>query len=364
MARTKKLLQDYRAQKVSLVEQGAEGKLAELEPLLEGAEVKMKLYEASVQEWEWKSSRAKLKQSDFRQAQKEKEDKQKGCYQGFKLPLTCKSIEDLDALLPHFTMDLEMAADLTMGEAETKVELSKGDTLIKEGRFAHLRKSEFTKKVLEEYGRAPEPETPEEPLPAAEEEPEPDPPFPLCLSFSRGFSRTIPITSVADVLIKDVGGLRKQDGRWPLVIDPSGRTSTFVQYTGAAVFQQTELAEMDPLRLKKALLRGLVHGGCLLIDLGDFAFESDVIEEPWSRVEKGLFKKLVDRSVLFSYLLPRRFRTLLTKDVQDEFMEDIFLDEAIHKFVLGFVTSSRDPNFAFAKQFYTISIKQKDDEDA
>lgn len=32
----------------------------------------MKLFEASVQEWEWKSSRARLKMSDLEQAKKER----------------------------------------------------------------------------------------------------------------------------------------------------------------------------------------------------------------------------------------------------------------------------------------------------
>ena len=39
-------------------------------------------------------------------------------------------------------------------------------------------------------------------------------------------------------MLKDVGGLRAEDGRWPFVIDPSGRTSTFIKYSGAAVAKQ------------------------------------------------------------------------------------------------------------------------------
>lgn len=66
------------------------------------------------------------------------------------------------------------------------------------------------------------------------------------------------ILHLEDVLLKDIGGLRallvskfrhpnvyilevlkispvRKDGRWPFVVDPSGRTSTFIKYTGAAV---------------------------------------------------------------------------------------------------------------------------------
>ena len=38
----------------------------------------MKMFEATVAEWEWKISRAQLKQADFKQALKEKADKEKG----------------------------------------------------------------------------------------------------------------------------------------------------------------------------------------------------------------------------------------------------------------------------------------------
>lgn len=365
LARTKKLLRDYRAQKISWAEQGMADKIAELEPLLEGAEAQMKLYEAVVQEWEWKISRAQLKQNDFKQAQKDNDDKKKGTVQGFTLQIELRSAEERDTLLSHLTAEVDVSENF---EWEGGLELTKGDTLVKDGPFSHLRQSEFKKKALSDYGMAP-PTTPEEADAEESTEKEADegkktkediPPFPLRLTFTRGFSRTIGIKSVADVLMKDVGGLRAADGRWPLVIDPSGRTSTFIQYTGAAVFSQVELNDMDPTRVKKALLKGLLNGGCLFIDLGDFNYDSDVIEETWSKLEKGLFKKLVDRSVMYSYLLPRRFRSLITKDVQSDFVEGAFMDSNIHKFVLGFVTSVRNPDFGFAKQFYTVSVRQDD----
>merc|ERR1740121_1521586 len=164
--------------------------------------------------------------------------------------------------------------------------------------------------------------------------------------------------------MKDIGDLRKADGRWPLVIDPSGMTSTFITYTGATVLQMAELQGMDPMRLRRALLNSLMHGGCLLIDLGAFEFPTDVIEEPFSQVEKGLFKKLSDRSVLYSYLLPRRFKSLITKEIEADFHEFAYMDDNIQKFVFGFVTSVRNPDFDFAKQFYTISVRTPDDDDS
>lgn len=356
LARARKLLVDYRQQKVSFAEQGLQDKLQELEPLLEAAEGQVKLFEAAVRDWEWKVSRAKLKRSDWEQQEREKAAKKAGKAQGFRLQLEVAAKADLDQLLARLNDELEVKEDVEIGD--DKLELRKGDSLIPEGPFAHLHKSEFNKKALSRYGQ--EPEQAEADEPAAQDE---TPPFPITLAFSRGFNRTINIRGIADVLLKDVGGLRQADGRWPLVIDPSGRTSTFVRYTGAVVFEQTELKEMDPQRLRRALLKGLLHGGCVFVDLGPFEFDVDAVEEPWNALERGLFTKLVDRSALYSYLLPRRFRSLITKDVAADFQEGAFVDENISKFVFGFVTKSRDPRWSFAKQFYSVNVKGADDEE-
>ena len=40
----------------------------------------------------------------------------------------------------------------------------------------------------------------------------------------------IPLKVLADVLFKDIGGNRKKDGRWPMIIDPSKRATMFVRY--------------------------------------------------------------------------------------------------------------------------------------
>lgn len=366
LARTRKLLSDYRLQKVSLVEVGEIAKLAELEPLLEGAEIKMKMFESSVQEWNWKVSRAKLKLTDFQQAEKQKVEKKAGKVQGFRLEVKCEAMEDLDKILPHLTNELEVKDGFT---TESGLELAKGDMVIKEAPFLHLTKREFTKKMLEQYGReldapvaeAAEGEAAKEDEPTVAEEKEP--PFPMSLFFARGFNRIIDFKQLSEVLLKDVGDMRKSDGRWPLIIDPSGRSSKAIKYLECTVFPMTELVTLDPLRLRRALLKQMMHGGAVIVDLDNFDFPIDVIEDQFNKVERGLFSKLSDRSVLYSYLLQRRFKSLITKDLQQEFQECLFLDDALQNFVLGLITSIRNPDFEFAKQFFTISVKRSGDDD-
>merc|ERR1711933_633308 len=102
-----------------------------------------------------------------------------------------------------------------------------------------------------------------------------------------------------------------------------------------------DLQEMDKekVRLRSALLKAMLHGTALIIDLGGFDSPPDVLAEHFNDLEKGLFAKLLDRSVLYSYLLPRRFKSLINKDVSKDFDISQFLDDAIKKFVFAFVTS-------------------------
>ncbi|CAL1131784.1 unnamed protein product, partial [Cladocopium goreaui] len=295
--RAKKLLADYRQQKVFFAEQGQAEKIAELEPLIEGAEASVRLYESSVQEWDWKASRARLKMNDLEEAKKEKEAKAAGKFRGFRVEILCNALEDLDLLLPRLGKTLEVVEDFTWNELELVV----GDAMIREGAFSHLKPSDFNKDFLQTYGRLP-------PEPEAEGSEG---------SLEISFNRVIPIKAIADVLLKDVGGLRAKDGRWPFVVDPSGRTSTFIKYTGAAVYTIVELQDMDSMRLRRAFLNSLLNGGVILIDLGGFDMKIDVVADKFNDLEKGLFAKLLDRSVLF---------------------------------VFGFVTSFRDPDLDFAKQ--------------
>merc|ERR1712139_208488 len=110
------------------------------------------------------------------------------------------------------------------------------------------------------------------------EDPEDAPsPWPIVVNFNHGFDTTIQIPALADTLLKDVGDKRKNDGRWPLVIDPSGKTSIFLTYQSAFVFTALELKDSitNPelaARIRHALLKALMHGGAFIINLQDFDF--------------------------------------------------------------------------------------------
>ena len=49
---------------------------------------------------------------------------------------------------------------------------------------------------------------------------------------------------------------------------------------------------------KPGLRNSLLNGGVILIDLGGFDMKIDVVADKFNDLEKGLFAKLLDRSVL------------------------------------------------------------------
>lgn len=191
-----------------------------------------------------------------------------------------------------------------------------------------------------------------------------------------GLEQVIWLKDLSDVVVKDVGGKIKEDGRWPLVFDPSGKSVTFFEYSGAACYeadQLTLLANADEKfpegkeekrRLRVSLLKHLKHGGTLAISLGDDISKMDAVAEAFNEIEKGLFNTLTDRSVVYSYFLPRRFLHLVPLDLQNDYCEYMFMDDELSKFTLVFIVKAEEPLPEELEkdwnQYYSIKVKDPD----
>lgn len=181
------------------------------------------------------------------------------------------------------------------------------------------------------------------------------------------------LKDLSDVVVKDVGGKRRDDGRWPLIFDPSGKAEVFFNYCGAVVFRAEDLAcqmassdKAEQRLLLVALLKHLKYGGSVVISVGKDMEQFEIVEQAFNEIEKGFFNTLMDRSVLFSYLLPRRFDHLIPSDLKDEYSEFMFDDENISKFVLAFLVSGNEPEPEVMEKdchmYYTIKVQDPDAE--
>uniref|UniRef100_A0A2K6GNK9 IQ motif and ankyrin repeat containing 1 n=1 Tax=Propithecus coquereli TaxID=379532 RepID=A0A2K6GNK9_PROCO len=75
------------------------------------------------------------------------------------------------------------------------------------------------------------------------------------------------VTELHDVLMKDVGDRIRADGRWPLVIDPSGQAATFLRYQDTNYVDTVNPKHLRPERVRLALLGALRYGKPLVFDL-------------------------------------------------------------------------------------------------
>ncbi|XP_053786090.1 IQ motif and ankyrin repeat domain-containing protein 1 isoform X5 [Desmodus rotundus] len=68
---------------------------------------------------------------------------------------------------------------------------------------------------------------------------------------------TCQVTELHDVLMRDVGDRIRADGRWPLIIDPSGQAATFLRYQDTNYLDTVNPDHLQPERVRLALLGAL-----------------------------------------------------------------------------------------------------------
>ncbi|XP_039220583.1 IQ motif and ankyrin repeat domain-containing protein 1 isoform X6 [Crotalus tigris] len=71
------------------------------------------------------------------------------------------------------------------------------------------------------------------------------------------------VQELDDVLMKDVGGKMQADGRWPLVIDPSGQAAIFLRYRDTNYLNTATPADMAVEAIRLALLGSLRYRSLL-----------------------------------------------------------------------------------------------------
>jgi len=65
------------------------------------------------------------------------------------------------------------------------------------------------------------------------------------------------IKDLDDVLFRDVGGKIAADGRWPLLIDSTPQSSTFLRYRDTNFINALSPKRMEPDVIRLAILGGL-----------------------------------------------------------------------------------------------------------
>ncbi|XP_074059274.1 IQ motif and ankyrin repeat domain-containing protein 1 isoform X2 [Macrotis lagotis] len=106
-----------------------------------------------------------------------------------------------------------------------------------------------------------------------------------------------PVAELHDVLLKDVGDRLKTDGRWPLVIDPSGQASTFLRYQDTNYVDTLNPARMQPDSVRLALLGAIRFGKPLVFDMREIDM-FDMVKRQLESIQPGLSQELLSKELL------------------------------------------------------------------
>ncbi|KAM6171839.1 IQ motif and ankyrin repeat domain-containing protein 1 [Erethizon dorsatum] len=146
------------------------------------------------------------------------------------------------------------------------------------------------------------------------------------------------VTELHDVLIKDVGNRISADGRWPLVIDPSGQAATFLHYQDTNYMDTMNPEHLRPKTIRLALLGALRYGKPLVFDFREVDL-FPVVQRQLDAVQPGLAQALLSHGLLEQ----ERYLSLLRPTNGAEYDPAQFQEAFLEHFRLFFVTQVQWP---------------------
>nr|XP_015212678.1 PREDICTED: putative IQ motif and ankyrin repeat domain-containing protein LOC642574 homolog isoform X1 [Lepisosteus oculatus]XP_015212679.1 PREDICTED: putative IQ motif and ankyrin repeat domain-containing protein LOC642574 homolog isoform X1 [Lepisosteus oculatus] len=159
------------------------------------------------------------------------------------------------------------------------------------------------------------------------------------------------VRELDDVLLKDVGGRIQQDGRWPLLIDPSGQAATFLRYRDTNYLDALNPEHMQPEVLRVALLGAIRFGKPLVINMME-ADVSESVKNQMNQIQAGLMDQLMNKKLLQN----ERYLILVRPSDGPQYSKTEFSAARTEKFSFVLVTKLRSPPEALLTAFYPIDV--------
>ncbi|CAI5778714.1 IQ motif and ankyrin repeat domain-containing LOC642574 homolog [Podarcis lilfordi] len=159
------------------------------------------------------------------------------------------------------------------------------------------------------------------------------------------------VQELDDVLLKDVGGKIHADGRWPLVIDPSGQAAIFLRYRDTNFLNTVNPSDMAEETIRLALLGSLRYGKPLVFDMMEVNM-FDTVKKQLERLKPGLAEALLDKKILQN----ERYLSLRRPTDGPEYAETEFQAARIEKFKLFIVTKQQHPPEEMLQRLLPIQV--------
>ncbi|XP_001183758.2 putative IQ motif and ankyrin repeat domain-containing protein [Strongylocentrotus purpuratus] len=153
-----------------------------------------------------------------------------------------------------------------------------------------------------------------------------------------------------DVLLRDVGGKIKSDGRWPMLLDPSGRVSTFLRYQDTNFINALNPNHMEPEVIRSAVLGAVRYGKPFVLDF----LEVNMFETCVSRfdeVQPGLLEDILNKSILEK----EKYLYLVRESDGEEYNKNKFMQSRTQNFKM-FLVSKNELDDEIMDRFYVLRV--------
>lgn len=108
---------------------------------------------------------------------------------------------------------------------------------------------------------------------------------------------TLGAKQILPLLTKDPEGKLKSSKRWPYIVDTNGLIPRLLQYSDVNLLEVTSKDQMEPDRIRKALMGSLRHGKPIVFDMGDMDLFS-AINQFLDGIQSGLTTLVLTKKVL------------------------------------------------------------------
>ncbi|XP_002731762.2 IQ motif and ankyrin repeat domain-containing protein 1-like [Saccoglossus kowalevskii] len=159
------------------------------------------------------------------------------------------------------------------------------------------------------------------------------------------------IKELDEVLMRDVGAKIATDGRWPLIIDTSGRAVTFLRYRDTNYLNALNPKHMDIDTLRKALLGALRYGKPAVLDM----MEVDMFETVAMRMDeihKGLMELIMNKEIMKN----EKYLVLTRESDGDEYSKNKFNQARVDNFRFFIITKLKYPPNDLIEKTYPITV--------
>ncbi|KAG5451484.1 putative IQ motif and ankyrin repeat domain-containing protein LOC642574 [Clonorchis sinensis] len=157
-----------------------------------------------------------------------------------------------------------------------------------------------------------------------------------------------------DILFRDVGNRLGMAGKWPLVVDPSDRASTFLRYRDTNYVNILNPRQLEPEKLRISLLGALRYGKPMVVDLMelDSTFEN-LCRSRFESIKSTLMEDIIEQRIREPFV----YEDLIRTTDPDEFSKSMFIQRNLQRFSFILLTKNPFPEENLMQLFIPVWVE-------